>query len=78
MEYDWSKLPQEEHGTIIAHVEADNWSEVSKLCDKYEVSKLCCCNPKGLKNYTHWAIEKGIIRNEAMATAASGDGGTII
>lgn len=76
MEWNWDKLPESEHGTLIAHVEAKRWSEVSKLCEQYDISAHCCCNPQGLQAWSIWAIQKGIITNgdstgKAMATDAS-------
>ena len=64
MEWNWDKIPESEHLTLIAHVEAQRWSEVAKLCEQYKVSNWCCCNQEGLHNWVRWAIETGIIKND--------------
>ena len=64
MEWNWSNLPETEHLTLIAHVNAKRWSEVSKLCEQYGVSTHCCCNAQGLQAWAAWAIETGIIKND--------------
>lgn len=82
MEWNWNKLPESEHLTLIAHVEAERWSEVAKLCEQHEISVWCCCNAQGLRAWAKWAIEIGIINGDGtgsqVADAASGDGGTVI
>ena len=76
MEWDWHKLPESEHLTLIAHVEAARWSEVAKLCEKYLISTHCCCNPQGLQAWSKWAIETGIINDIGIKTenVAQNDG----
>lgn len=66
MEWNWDKLPQSEHGTIIALFEARRWAEVAKLCEKWQVSAWCCCNQEGLQNWVKWAIETGIITSDGQ------------
>ena len=82
MEWNWDKIPESEHGTLIAHVEAKRWSEVAKLCEQYKVSNHCCCNAQGLQAWSIWAIETGIINGDntgkAMASDAGGNGGTVV
>jgi len=82
MDWNWDKIPELEHATLIAHVEAQRWSDVAQLCEQYNVSTYCCCNVQGLQAWAVWAIEKGIIhgdkQSEAMATDAGRDGGTVI
>lgn len=70
MDWNWNKLPESEHGTVIAHVEAGRWSEVSKLCEKYGVSAWCCCNQEGLQNWVRWAIDTGIIQSDEQTRPA--------
>lgn len=81
MDWNWNKLPESEHGTLIANVEARRWSDVAKLCEQYNVSAFCCCNAEGLQNWVRWAIENGIINannGTRLATDAGRDGGTVI
>lgn len=70
MEWNWHKLPETEHQELIAHVEAGRWSEVSKICEKWQVSAWCCCNADGLQNWTRWAIETGIIKSDGQIQPA--------
>lgn len=67
MDWNWDNLPEHEHGALIAHVEAGRWGEVSKLCERYEISVWCCCNPQGLQAWAEWAIETGIINDTGKA-----------
>ena len=70
MDWNWNKLPESEHGTVIAHVEAGRWAEIAKLCEKYGVSSFCCCNPEGLQNWCKWAIDNGIIQSDEQTRSA--------
>lgn len=64
MDWNWDKIPESEHATLIGHVEAQRWAEVAKMCEQYKVSTYCCCNVQGLQAWALWAIETGIINDE--------------
>lgn len=80
MYWDWTKLPESEHGIILAHIEAGRWQEVAKACEQHGVSVHCCCNIQGLQEWARWAVLKGIITNgiqpAQMAIDTGGDGNT--
>lgn len=81
--WNWALLPESEHGAAIEHIEARRWREVAKLCEKYEVSRFCCCNIEGLQAWAKWSVENGILKNgntdgTAMADHAGRDKNTTI
>lgn len=75
MYWNWQNVPQGEHAELIAHIEAERWGEVAKVCERYSVSTFCCCNQEGLQAWARWAVEKEIIYDERKAKSMATDNG---
>lgn len=60
-EWDFAKLPQDEHAVIIAAYAENDARKLLEIHDKYQLSphKYCCID--GLLAWYKWAIDNGII-----------------
>lgn len=63
--WDFSKLPESEHQTVIDAVTKRDVGPLIKLHDLYRLSEYeyCCGGHIGIFNWFKWAIEQGIIKN---------------
>lgn len=60
--WDFTKLPEDQHGRIIELYNAGRWNELAALHDKYKLSPYdYCCDLSGLKRWYKYGIESGKI-----------------
>lgn len=60
--WDFTKLPEDQHGRIIELYNAGRWNELAALHDKYGLSPYdYCCDLSGLKKWYKYGIETGRI-----------------
>lgn len=71
--WDFTKLPEDQHGRVIELYNAGRWSELAALHDKYKLSPYdYCCDLSGLKRWYKSGIESGKIKNADSTTTDTG------
>lgn len=60
-EWDFTKLPQEEHAAVIDAYNSNDARKLLEIHDKYQLSKHNYCCVAGLLVWYKWAIDNGII-----------------
>lgn len=64
-EWDFSKLPEDQHADVIAAFDRGDWHELTLIHDEYHLSPYSyCCEQSGLKKWFTWAIQTGIIKKD--------------
>lgn len=64
--WDFTKLPEDQHGRIIELYNAKRWNELAALHDKYSLSPYdYCCDLSGLKKWYKHGIETGKINADS-------------
>jgi hypothetical protein len=62
--WDFSKLPEHEHGRVIELYKAGRWADLAAIHDKYNLSNYSyCCDLSGLKVWYKFGIEQGKIKS---------------
>lgn len=63
--WDFTKLPDDVHQTVISLFNKGDWRELSRVHDRYGLSPYSyCCDETGLKNYFEHGINTGKIKTE--------------
>lgn len=71
--YDFSRLPQHEHGAAIKALERNDIRHILELHNKYELSPYnYCCEFDGLQRWFQWAIENGLINDQTDVPTKGG------
>lgn len=67
--WDFTKLPNDQHGRVVELYNAKNWRELAALHDKYKLSPYdYCCELEGLKKWYKHGIETGKINADTTDT----------
>jgi len=63
--WNWSKIPESEHASILELYRNGEWKELADVHDKYEVSPYSyCCDLIGLQVWWKFGIDSGYIKNQ--------------
>ncbi len=62
--WDFSKLPKDEHPSVLQHLSDGNVVELIRLHNKYKLSEYsyCCSGTEGVVRWFTWAVEQGVIK----------------
>lgn len=74
LEWDFSKLPEEEQIHLLELYDAGKWWDIVKMHNKYNLSSnvYCCSNAlKGVKAWVEYGIETGQIKRTQATPPAS-------
>lgn len=72
LEWDFSRLPADEHRRLIELYEDRKWWEIIAIHDRYELSEnnYCCSNTlSGVKNWIEHGIKTGQIQQVEKGTS---------
>ena len=62
-EWDFSRLPEHEHATVIEAYKTNDARKLIEIHDQYKLSPHQYCCASGLMSWYAWAIENGTIND---------------